>query len=79
MGEVKKIDVSRGSIFFRLIFGLLTIPKCDLVYVEKAMFQSLAWHSQLILGLWNYPKCDLDEVEKAMIQVVECHFEVIFC
>jgi len=51
----------------------------SLVEVGKAMFQVLAWHTQLILDLWISPKCGLDEAEKAMIQVVEIHFEVIFC
>jgi len=46
--------------FFELIFGLLTNTKCDLVEVEKALFQGLAWHSQLILELWPRSKCDLD-------------------
>jgi len=36
-----------------LIFFPLTSPKCDLIKVEKAMFEELAWHSQLIFGLWN--------------------------
>ena len=61
----------RGSHVTELIFGLLTNPKCDLVEVERAMFQVCAWHSQVILDLWTSPKCDLDEDEKAMIQVVE--------
>ena len=38
---------------FELIFGLLTIPKCDLGDIEKAMFQGLEWHSQFIFGLWT--------------------------
>jgi len=58
--------------FFELIFGPLTNPKCDLGVVEKAMFQIPALHSQLILVLSTSAKCDLDEVEKAMFQGLEC-------
>jgi len=29
---------------FELIFGILTIPKCNLSEIEKAMFQELSWH-----------------------------------
>jgi len=38
---------------FELIFELLSIPKCNLVEFEKAMFQGLECHSQLIFGLWT--------------------------
>jgi len=41
---------------FEFIFGLLKIPKCDLVEVEKPMFLELAWHLQLIFSLWNRAK-----------------------
>ena len=61
-----------------LFFGILTIAKRDLE-AEKALFQGLAWHSQLIFGLWNSRQCNLDEVEKALIQIVYSHFDVILC
>jgi len=34
-----------------LIFGLMIIPKCDLVKVGKALLLGLAWHFQLLFGL----------------------------
>jgi len=54
-GWVKsKSDVFRVvTCHFELIFSLLTIPKCDFVEFEEAMFQGLEWHSQLIFGLWT--------------------------
>ena len=45
-----------------LIFRLFTIPKCDLVEVEKAFLQ-LAWHFQPLFCLWTSPKCDLGELK----------------
>ena len=33
--------------YLDLIFGPLTIPKCDLVEVEKALLLGLAWHFQI--------------------------------
>ena len=41
-----------------LIFSLLNSPKCDLVEVEKAMFQRFPWYFQIIFGLWTSLKCD---------------------
>jgi len=38
---------------FELIFGLLKITKCDMVEVEKALFQGLSWHSQITFGNWT--------------------------
>ena len=73
-----KSDVSRGRIFFELIFGLLTNAKCYLREVEKAMFQGLALSSQLILDLSTSPKWDLDEVEKANFQSLEWHSQLNF-
>ena len=32
---------------FELLFGLLTILKCDLGKVVKAMYKSLEWHFNL--------------------------------
>jgi len=46
-----------------IIFGLLTIPKCELIEVEIPKFQGLAWQFQLIFGHWTNPKCELDEVK----------------
>ena len=54
-----RLDVGREAMFqglachFELIFGLLTIPKCELGEVEKAMFKGLEWYSQLFFGLWT--------------------------
>ena len=56
---------------FELILGLLIIPKCIFVEVEKAMFQVVARHWELIFFLLSSPKCDLGEVEFFdIIQVV---------
>jgi len=44
---------------FELISGLLTITKCDLVEVEKAMFQVVAWQSELIFSLLTNKIFDL--------------------
>ena len=60
-------DFSSSAFHFELIFGLLIIPKCDLVEVEKTMFQGLACHFQLIFGLWTSQKCDWVEVKTATI------------
>ena len=38
---------------FELIFGILIIPKCNLVEVQKAMFERHVWHFQHISGLWT--------------------------
>jgi len=54
-----------------LNFGLLTIPKCDLFEVEKAMFQGFSCHFELIFGLLTIPKCDLGEDVKAMFKGLE--------
>ena len=39
----------------KVIFCLLTSPKCNLSEVEKAMYQGLAWHFELIFGLLTLP------------------------
>jgi len=38
---------------FELIFGLLTTAKCELVEIEKFIFQGLTWLFQLIFGFWT--------------------------
>jgi len=51
-----------------LVFFLLTIPKCDLCEVEKAMFQRLLSHFEIIFGLLTIPIYELVEVQKAMFE-----------
>ena len=43
---------------FELIFGLLTIRKCDFFEIEEALFQGHAWHFQTFFGLRTSLKCD---------------------
>jgi len=43
---------------FELIYGLLTIPKSDLVEVKNPVLIELESHLQLIFGLWNSQKWD---------------------
>ena len=62
---------------FELIFGLLTIPKSELVEVQKAMFQGLACQFELIFSLLTFPKCDLAEFHKAKYQGLAWHFQLI--
>jgi hypothetical protein len=47
-----------------VIFCLLGGPKCDLVEVEKAMFQGVFWPYKLISFIVPGQKCVLCEVEK---------------
>jgi len=64
---------------FELIYGFLTIPKCDFVEVEKGLFQGQVWHFQPIFGLWDSPKYDFGEFNKATFLVVARICELIFC
>ena len=57
-------------------FFLLTIPRCDLGEVEKAMFQRLVSHFELIFGLLTIPKFDLVEVQKAMFERLSGTFKI---
>jgi len=43
---------------WELIFFPFTSLKCETGKFEKAMFQGVAWHSQLIFGLCYSPKSD---------------------
>ena len=63
---------------FEFNFGLLTIPKCDFIEVEKALFQGLACHFELLFCLLTTPKCDLGEDVKAMFKGLERHSQLIF-
>jgi len=49
---------------FELIFGMLTITKCDYAEFEITIFQVFAWHIQVIIGPCASIKCDLGEVKK---------------
>jgi len=46
----------------------LESTKFDFGYVEKAMFQLVARHSELVFFLLTSPKRELDEIEKVMFQ-----------
>ena len=76
LGWGRESDVSSGSQALKLIFWLLTRPKCDLGEVDKGMFQVAEWYLEVIF-LTN-PKYEFFEVEKAPLKVVEWHFELIF-
>ena len=62
----------------KLIFFLLTSPKCDLGEIEKAMSQDFTCHFELIFGLFTIAKCELVEIEKSMFQGLTCIFQHIF-
>jgi len=53
MGEVEKAMFEGLACNFELIFGLLTIQKCNLGEVEKGMFHGLVWHFLPIFELWT--------------------------
>jgi len=62
---------------WKLIFFLLTSPKCDMSKVEKAIFEGLVSHLELIFGILIIPKCDLVEVEKSIFELHLWHFQHI--
>jgi len=74
----RESNTSRVAFQFEIIFGILTIRKCDYAEVEIAMFQELANHLQLIIGPCASIKFELGEVKKANMLVVARHCKLIF-
>ena len=62
----------------KVIFFLLTIPKFDIVKVEKAMSQMVARNWELIFFLLTIAKCELVVIEKSMFQWLLWLFQLIF-
>jgi hypothetical protein len=54
----------------RFHFCLLVLQKCNLGYVEKAIYQGVDRPFELIFFLLAVPKYDLGELQKALILVI---------
>jgi hypothetical protein len=48
----------------------LSVPKCNLGVIEKAMLQGVDWSSDHIFCLLTVKKCDVGESEKGLFQGV---------
>jgi len=48
---------------FELIFGHMTIKKCDFCEVEGSMFHVVIMNCRLIFCFLSNPKCDFFEVD----------------
>ena len=78
LGWRLETNVSRARMAPELIFGLVTITKCYLDEVEKALFQEVDRYCEFIFCLFRIPKCNFCQVKKAMFQEVEWFFVLFF-
>jgi len=75
--KVDKATIQLVEFHLKVIFCLLTRPKCDLGKFVKAMFQGLTCNFELIFFLMISPKFNFGKVEKDMFQMGARHWEFL--
>ena len=65
LGDFEKAMFQVFPCHFELIYGLLSIQKCDFVEV-KELFQGAEWQLKPIFRLWTSTKYDFGEFNKAL-------------